>query len=325
MSWALLVNALALILVAGYVARKAYPATEAVRVRNAFLIEPSTVADFEWTPSSVPDSFRQETQSATREFVEVVHRLGATSLHTNWDKALAIAGHLSERAADRGPIQSDLATTYRRIRGGYGYCADFVRVFLALAHAAGLFARQWAFSLDGFGGHGHTFVEVYDDSRGKWLALDVHNNFHFADAASGEPLSAFELREALSDGRRALDMRPNGSGRSGFVHAEKGRDYYRRGLDEWYLWWGNAVFSYDAQPLVALARRLSDRLAHVAGHLTGVQPRMRILPTPENAAQRRRMAGLKARLGWAAVLALLLSGGLLVQIGLNPAYAPANR
>jgi hypothetical protein len=324
MSEGLLVNALALIAVAGYVARQAYPATEAVRIRNAFLLEPSTAADFEWTPRSAPATFRREHRPPSPEFIEIVRRLGLGSLRDDWERALAIAGHLSEVAADRGRIQSDLATTYHRIREGYGYCADFVRVFLALAHAAGIFARQWAFSLDGFGGHGHTFVEVYDGARGRWFALDVHNNFHFADAASGEPLGALEIRKALSDGQPPMTMRPNGPGRVGYVRPEKALDYYRRGLDEWYLWWGNAVFSYEAQPLVALARRMSDWLAHLAAHLTGVQPRIRILPTSENEPQRRRMASLKARLGWAAALAVLLGGGLLVQIGLS-AGAPMAR
>jgi len=325
MTGAVVANAFALAAVVGYVARQAYPATEAVRIRNAFLIESGSPGDFDWTPANLPPAFKTEQRTASPLFVEVVQRLGLDSLDSDSNKALVLAAHLSEHAADRGPIRSDLATTYRRIREGYGYCADFVRVFLALAHAAGLFARQWAFSFDGFGGHGHTFVEVYDRARGKWCAIDVYNNFHFASAASGEPLGALEIRVALASGGHGLAMRPNGPGRPGYVLPEKGLDYYRRGLDEWYLWWGNAVFSREAQPLVQLARHFSDRLADLAGYVAGVQPHIRVLASEENVAQRRAIARLKTRLQWAAMLAALLCGALVVQIGFGDAAAPARR
>ena len=116
---------------------------EGVRLRNALLLQPSTHADFEWTPESVPEGYMRETRAAPPLFAGVVAQLELDGLN-DWEKARRLASHLTERAEDRGPVQSDLATTYARIRRGYGHCADFVKVYLALAHAADLFVRQWA-------------------------------------------------------------------------------------------------------------------------------------------------------------------------------------
>ena len=90
----------------------------------------------------------------------------AIGSHDDWKAALALANHLVEHAGDRGAVQDDPLTTYRKIRQGYGYCADFVKVYLALAHAGGLSARQWAFSFDEFGGHGHTVVRCTIERAG---------------------------------------------------------------------------------------------------------------------------------------------------------------
>src|SRR5262245_62402836 len=144
-------NLAALVAVIAWLLRQAYPATEAVRLRNALLLEPSTREDFSWTPESVPPDFRLERRPPSREFVDIVHHLGVDRLTNDWERACVLAGHLTEHAAEdeTGPVQADLFTTYLRIREGHGYCSDFVRVFLALAHAAGLVVRQWAFSFDG--------------------------------------------------------------------------------------------------------------------------------------------------------------------------------
>jgi hypothetical protein len=155
------------------------------------------------------------------------------------------------------------------VQHGRGYCADFVRAFLALAHAAGVPARQWAFSFDGFGGHGHTFVEVYDEVSGKWLFLDVFNNLHALDRRSGRPLSALELRAALLHGAADFSFVPNGAGRPGFPIEARAIDYFRRGAPEWYMWWGNAVFDRDASALVQSAQTISYELGQLAAVATG--------------------------------------------------------
>src|SRR5437870_908320 len=204
-----------------FCAWRARPVTEVVRWRNALLLERSRSGDFTWIPPHFPADFKVERMRPYAEFREIVDSLGIGPVRSDWDNALTLAAHLVERAEDEGAIQADLITTYRAIRSGGGYCADFVKVYLGLAHASGLAARQWAFSFDGFGGHGHTVVEIFDRQRGKWLLLDVLNNFHTMDAGTGEPLSALEYRDALLGARGQAVMRANGPGRLGFIHEHK--------------------------------------------------------------------------------------------------------
>ena len=253
------------------------------------------------------------------DYAAIVRSLGVEQMQLDWDKARTLAAHLVEHADDKGPIQSDPSTTYRRIREGYGYCADYVKAYLGLAHAAGLFGRQWAFSFDGFGGHGHTFVEVFDRQRERWIFVDVFNNFHAIDGSSGELLAALDFRDFAAGHRDAASMRPNGSGRPGFIYEAKALEYYRRGVPEWYMWWGNAVFSYYAHPLVRAAGRMSRWLAYVASIVVGVQPTIRIYPVPENREQTRRMFGLRRRLRWIAAALLVLLASLGVQLALGHA------
>ena len=304
-----------------YVGWLAYPASNAVRLRNALLLRPGNEADFSWTPDSVPADFRAEHMPPSADYATIVQSLGAREMPLDWDKARTLASHLGAHAGDKGPIRSDLATTYRRIQQGYGYCADFVTAYLGLAHAAGVFARQWAFSFDGFGGHGHTFVEVFDRQRARWIFVDVFNNFHAIDTPTGELLSALEFRDFAMGRRESVAMRPNGPGRPGFIHDAKALDYYRRGAPEWYMWWGNAVFSYYAHPLVRAAAQVSRSLANVVAVVVGLQPEMRIYPVTENREQARRLFELRRRLYWIAAILL----ALLVSLAARLVFAAASR
>ena len=185
-----------------------------------------------------------------------------------------------------------------------------MKVFLGLAHAAGLTSRQWSFSFDGFGGHGHTIVEIFDHARGKWLFLDVYNNFHACDAATLEPLGALEFRDALLRGTPEIRLEPNGSGRAGYPIEHKLLAYYRRGLQQWYLICGNAVFSFEANPLVRWTSRFSGSLGQAVAVFLGVHPAIQMLGTRENeaAVQELTALGRRFRVALAAfgVLALLL-------------------
>ncbi len=296
---------------------QAVPVSRAVRLRNALLLERSRPEDFTWLPPHIPSDFKVESGEPSSEFRAIVDSLGVRELRRDWDVAIVLASHLIERAGDKGPVREDLVRTYRAIQNGYGYCADFVRVFLALAHAAGLQARQWGFSFDNFGGHGHTFVEVFDRQMQRWLLLDVFNNFHVVDATTGEPLGALEYRESLLGRRAAAVMLPNGPGRPGFVHGHKALDYYRRGIHQWYLLWGNAVPSYYMHPAVKITAVFSGTLANLAANVVGVQPRIRIYETPENIFQVRRMFALQRRLRWTGILLAALVVTLGVQLALT--------
>ncbi len=288
-------------------------------MRNALLMMPSRPGDFAWTPADVPTDFRLERRPAPAELSEVVKLLIPVAISSDWDKAKTLAAHLAEHARDSTPIRADLRTTYIGIRQGRGYCGDFVKVFLALAHAAGIVARQWAFSFDGFGGHGHTFVEVFDRGRDKWLFLDVYNNFHGVDPQSGEPLSAFEVRDSLQGRRVPMLMGANGPGRPGFVHRDKALEYYRRGLSQWYLYWGNAVLSGDAHPVVHWAGRLGGGVGEAVSTLLDARARIRILPTPESGPAVTALIDSRSRLRVAALLLFGLLLALAIQLaGLWP-------
>jgi len=263
MSQLVLANVVALIAGTGWLARLTLPSTQGVRVRNAFLLRRGDAKDFAWTPKDVPADYRVERRRAP----EAIHAAAvavqtSTPRSDDWQLARGLVTMLVKNWKSDSAIQADLATTYDGIVAGSGYCADYVRVYLAAAVAVGLFCRQWAFSFDGFGGHGHTFVEIYDSQRVKWVFLDVHNNVYASRAGSEEPLSGLELRQALLD-RAAVEFHRAGDGRLGFRHFDKLLDYYRRGVQQWYLWWGNDVISRDTAGISRALTPISGRLANV--------------------------------------------------------------
>ena len=280
-----------------------------------------TAADFDWRPSNVPDEFLMETVVSPALFKDVVTRLNLRDCTSDWQRALRIAEHLAIPARDLGPIRNDLETTYTRILAGYGYCADFVKVFIGLAHTAGLFARQWAFSFSGFGGFGHTVVEIYDRASDKWLFLDVYNNFHVCDAATAAPISALEFREHLL--RESADFRivPNGAGRLGYPIEKKLIAYFRRGLQEWYLVGGNAIFSFEAHSLVRWSIRISGPAAQLVAACFGRLPSIQVLVTPENAVAVTSLMALARRFRVAMFVLVALMMMLVWQAGLHGSAA----
>lgn len=306
---------LLLLLLVGYVASLASPVFEAVRLRNALLFSDAPQAAFEWTPESVPADFLVERRPVDARLQAAVEQSGALREQGDWQRARLLAGYLARHAGGRGSIDADLYTAIDKIGEGYGACSDFTQSYLALAHAAGLFAREWAFSFDGYGGHGHTLIEVYDRQRRKWLMLDVFNNFHAVYAATGEPLGALEFRDAVRSVARIPDIaiRKNGPGRPGFKYQAELWDYYYRGAPEWYLWWGNANQSYADHPLVRAATPVSIHLRQMTGILVGVHPSLRAVATPENAPARAHMRALKLRLLVAAGVGAVLLAALLWQ------------
>ncbi|MBK7900528.1 MAG: glycosyltransferase [Azonexus sp.] len=287
--------------------RSARPSSEAVRLRNALLVLPVAGERFDWLPPQFPAEFKTDTVAPDPRLVEVVKQVAPQG--SDWERALRLAGHLTENARDGGAIQADTWTAYRKIRDeGRGYCADFTQTFIALAHAAGIVVREWGFSFDGFGGHGHAVLEVFDRQAGRWVFIDVFNNFHVI-APDGTPLSVAEWRAALAGAGAVGQIVSNGPGRLGFIRETALRDYYRRGLEGWYLWMGTNLGAYEGQPLVHLAGSLSRSAEQAAAILTGVHPRIQILATPGNALAIERMQRLRLRLLIELPLLVLASGG----------------
>lgn len=288
--------------------------TELVRVRNAWLVMAGPTSDFEWTPVSRPAGFAVETAAPDPVFAEAVRRLNLDHLPDDGARVRAISAHLlgTGKARVDGAIQSDLRATYWRIvEHGEGYCADFVRTFNALAITAGIPVRSWAFSFDGFGGHGHVFPEIWNRQAVRWELLDPFSNLEFLDTAD-QPLSALAFRQALRDSPGAVRFRTLVPGApTEFVHLDKAREYFARGADHWYLWWGERPFTYDAAPGVRWLEGWSRSLAQLTAMAQGVFPRIRILETPSNRPDVLALERVRFRVGAAAVVALV---GLLLMI-----------
>ncbi len=293
--------------------------TEMVRARNALALGADVQpAELGWTPAAWPGSFRQETVAPSPYFLEVAQRLQLAGLPDDWSRVLAISRHLlgSAPRLNGGPIQSDLVETHRRIvEQGVGYCGDFVRVFTAIANAGGLAVRPWAFSFDGFGGHGHIWVEVWDHQRQAWALVDIFQNYYFT-LDDGPPLSALQTRAAMLAADARLRLNPlDPQAPPGWAVEARARDYFRRGLDQWYLPWGHNVQTVDAAPAVQASARVSRALEGVAALAAGVAPEVRLLATGSNAAQREALRAVRTRLGWSAGLGTAGLGLLLWPAG----------
>lgn len=259
--------------------------TELVRMRNALLLSGQGQPDFNWTPGSVPADYLLERGPIDPFFTEVANSLALDALPDDWERALAISRHLlgSSPILKGGAIQSDLRETYRRIvDNGDGYCSDFVDVFTAIALAADIPVRSREFSFDGFGGHGHVWPEIWSRQLGHWQLVGVFNNYYLFETA-GVPLSALEFRQALMRNSEKIKLTPlHPAAREGGSIEEKAWDYYRRGLPEWYLWWGNNVYTYDRTWLVRVFSGWSRPLEQLGGILQGVHPGVKLLVNEAN-------------------------------------------
>lgn len=289
---------------------QAIPSTEAVRLRNALSFDRvMSASQMNWTPDSVPQDFLTDNRPAPKLFADAVASLDLPKETDDWSRAIAIAHHLQTKLdKEKGPINGDLKETYRRIvEEGDGYCGDYAATFAVLANAAGIPNRVWAFSFDGYGGHGHIFNEVWDSASAQWRVIDTFNNYLFVDANTGTHLSALEFRASMR-GERAPStiVALNSSVRPGFKIHNKAVDYYQRGANEWYQPWGNNAIAVDEHPLVQALRPVSRHLESLAGILAGVRPAVRIVDTPESYSAIEKLSVLKIKLFVASTMAIVL-------------------
>ncbi len=206
--------------------------TEVAKLRNAMVFDEAPRSAFDFDPTRWPADFLLDQRPPEAYFVAVAKPLGLESLPDDWSRALAISRHLltGQPRLVGGAIQAPLQETHRRIvQRGEGYCADFIRVFQALAATAGMPLRAWAFSFDGYGGHGHIVVEIWNRQQQRWQMLDLFNNVYYR-GADGQPLAALEVRDGfLRDGAAMNSVPLVPQARAGFRFEDKLRDYYRRG------------------------------------------------------------------------------------------------
>lgn len=291
--------------------------SEMVRLRNAWLLIDEPTPDFRFTPANMPVDFLTEQAAPEPLFVAAVQALKLQELPTDWERAVRISEHLLARVNyDTGGNQTDLKSSYRDVtERGQGYCADFVRAFTALSNAAGMSTRMWAFSFDGFGGHGHVWVELWNRERGRLELLDVFDNAYFTETGSDLPLSALDFRAAMLERPGKLRMHKIAAlAPLAYVHPEKAWAYYRRGLPEWYLWWGNNPHSYDQAVLVRALMPVSYALSQLGGMAQGLFPGLRVLATPDNQRQLQSLRALKLHLQLVAAALVMAGAGLLVSV-----------
>ena len=287
--------------------------TELVRIRNALLLSGVGDTKFDWTPASVPKDFFLENGPLDPFFIETSSKLGLPRLGSDWEKVMAISQHLLSHPNLAGlPIQSDLRNTYRRIvADGDGYCGDFTRVFIALALVEGIPVRSWSFSLDGFGGHGHIWPEIWNRQAGKWQLVDIYNNYYF-HLADGVPLSAMEFRGLmLNPTEKVLHSPLNEKARPGYQIDDKLWAWYRSGIHGWYMVWGNNVFTYDAAILKRHLGSISRSLAQLDAILQGAQPKLKLLADEKNANAIEKIWRFRSQLQASAIASM---AGLLIVL-----------
>ena len=311
---AIIISSVLLALVLAALAELLSPAVEMTRFRNALLADVGEPADFHWSPGRMPPDYRDESTPAPATLTSGVASIGIES-----DAVTAMAGlveHLRVRPKQRGPIQSNTLEAYRIIREeGRGYCADYTQVFNGLAHAASLPVREWGMSFDRFSGDGHAFNEVFDGKAEQWVFVDPMHGFFVRDRQSGIPLSVLEYRERLvrADGFRTIEIVPIGSTFM-FDSGREAFDYYRAGVDQFYLWFGNDVFTYDNHPLVKVLGPVARPIEQLAAIIAGIHPTIRILTTPTNGPEIKALFKLRTQVIVLALLATLFCLLILFQL-----------
>lgn len=270
--------------------------TQLIVLRNAFLADMGQPADFAWKPNALPAAFSDDSDAIPPYATDIVRPLGTAGLD-RFDATVVIARHLLRHRSDGYSIRSDTLSTYRRIVGdGGGYCADYTQVFTALALAAGIPVREWGFARGDFGG-GHAFNEIYSDIHRQWIFVDVFSGFYLSDKRTNKLLSVEELRLALKENRfgdmEFIRFNPD---IFRFHDTAQAWDFYQSGADQFYLWWGNDIFAYEANPAVDAAGKFARLLKQVTAMVLGLHPRFRVLPGQQNEEAWRQLMSLKYQL-----------------------------
>lgn len=274
-------------------------------IRNSLVYETrDSDATFSAAPTAPP---LLTTAQAWRDAAAAAGALNAQS--SDFERALALVRHLDQPGYPRGGMLAlPSLDTYRAMRdSGRGYCADYTQVFLALAEAAGLSAREWGISFNGYSGAGHALVEIYAREIHDWIMIDVFNGLYVSDEAH-RPLSLPALRARLLRGERAglnvevvADVMP-------FASPTLALHYLERGMPRAYLWM-NPQAAAQPQTLLDDLSRHSRALAQLFAIASGRAPRMVLMPAPT-----QRAALLELRLLRLACVTALLSSVLLIVL-----------
>ena len=298
---AIAVNVAALITLVGLTVQFGTSQDNAARARNALIAEIGEDKDFHWFPDDPPADYLSENSAAHAEIeaiVEVVLQMNTATDMTNFEKARSLAAHLISNKHQQGAIQSDAVTAYRQIvTDGRGYCADYSQVFTALALAGKIPVREWGLAWEAFG-PGHTFNEVFDSTLGKWVFIDSFYSAYVVDEATGMPMSALEFQTILRDQskRAGVKVVPILNEKFPFKSQDGALDYYSRGADQFFLFWGNNVFSYDRHSVIRLLANLPRSIEVLAAIILKIQPTIRLVQTDTNAVHIKSLQQVKRQL-----------------------------
>lgn len=250
-----------------------------VQVRNSLIYDVRDNGAYEWTPDDMPSGFILEEAPTPRYVgVRLEGLIGKRSLSAEGsalDATLIIARSMISNQRPGQPVRTLFKYAISPVFDqGLGYCADYAQVLMGMTHSLGIPNRSWAISFKGYSGDGHAFNEIYDFKLKKWVFVDSFYSFYVVDDV-GTPLSVLELREALlQDYRKSIRVIKIDPEKFGFKNTDAALSYYRRGMPELYMWWGNNVISYGNNRLVAFAARFSRVAEQAVAILTRVQPRL---------------------------------------------------
>jgi hypothetical protein len=121
-----------------------------------------------------------------------------------------------------------------------------------------------------------------------------------------------ELRDALLTAPDAIEFRRATGQRLGFRHPEKLVEYYCRGAEAWYLWFGNDVITRENEGLAAFVGGISRRAAHRLSSVLGNLPPIVAKVDLKSEAAIVRMEALRARVRLATSLVVLF--GVLIVV-----------
>ena len=314
-----LAPAMLTVLIAGLLLQMISSSMEAVRVRNSLIFRAVDEQDLHWKPPNYPTSFKLDGQIPPLEFSQAVNEIVGEKRFSpvGFQHALALGNHLAVDNFKGGRIQSDAVTNLESIVAkGAGYCADFAQVYNGLAHTLSLPVREWGMSFDGFGGDVHAFNEIYDSEHDRWVFMDSYFSFYVIDRSTEEPLSVLEFRERLRSEatRSSIVVVPISAERFLFKSSDNALDYYQRGVNQFFMVWGNNVFEYDNSLPIALGARISRSVEQAMAILAGVHPEIRIPRSSENEIALAELDRLKTKFLILAIGGFLTFSVFLAQL-----------
>ena len=316
---AILVNLVSLLCLLAATGIYATADSNSARVRNSLIATAGAPADFDWPPEATPADFRSETRDPPPAIVAAVDRIernADVAVASEFSIAKRIASHLVANKSGSGAIQSSVTDTYEQIvNRGVGYCADYSQVFSALALAMNIPVREWGIAWDGFG-MGHTFNEIFDTGINKWIFIDAYHSMYVVDRVSGRPLSALEFQARLLQAaeRSTVAVVPIDNDKFFFENGDAALRYYARGADQFYLFWGNNVFSYDDHVVVRSLKDLPRAVEVMGAIASRVHPQIRLVETDTNDAHIHALLRVRSLLLAAFALAVAMTAVLIWQV-----------